>query len=168
MYDREDKLQIEELDRPFTSAEISKTISSLQRHKSSDFSNNVSDFFIDANHFISPYLVNVFNKIFDTGTYPDTWCRGVIVPIHKKGDTRNASNYRGITLINVMAKIFSLALRNRLNKWCEAEQIYSDSQFGFRDNHSTSDCVFLLHTIIQNILNNKSVPLLTIKWHLTQ
>ena len=55
-----------------------------------------------------------------------------------------------------MAKIFSLALRNRLNTWCESEHVFNESQFGFRNNHSTTDCVYLLHSIIQNILYKKS------------
>ena len=55
-----------------------------------------------------------------------------------------------------MSKIFSLTLRNRINKWCESETIYSESQFGFRDNHSTVDCIFILHSIIQKVLISKS------------
>lgn len=153
---RHEPLHIDTLDCPFTVEEISKTVRSLQRHKSCDYSNNVADFFIDSNYFISPYLVTIFNKIYDSGIYPQAWSKGVIVPIHKKGDFANPSNYRGITLVNVLAKIFSLALRNRINKWCEGEHIFNESQFGFRDNCSTTDCIFLLHSIIQKVLNSKS------------
>jgi len=71
-------------------------------------SKNVADFFIDCNEFISPYLVKIFNYIFDKGIYPETWCYGAIVPIFKKGDKHVASNYRGITLVNIIAKIFQL------------------------------------------------------------
>jgi len=53
-----------------------------------------------------------------------------------------------------MSKIFSLILRYRINKWCESENIYNDAQFGFRDNRSTVDCIFTLHSIIQNVLAN--------------
>jgi hypothetical protein len=61
-------VQIDALDAPFTVEEISKTISTLKRHKSADLENNVADFFIDANAFISPYLLHVF----DTGIYPES------------------------------------------------------------------------------------------------
>ena len=44
-------------------------------------SKNVADFFIDCNEFISPYLVKIFNYIYEKGTYPDSWCNGAIVPI---------------------------------------------------------------------------------------
>jgi hypothetical protein len=101
-----------------------------------------------------PYLV-FFNKIFDTGIYPSAWCKCIIVPIHKKGVISYPSNYREITLVNVLAQIFSLILRNRLNIWWEEQKVFNDSQFGFRDNRSTTECVFLLHSIIQNIVNGK-------------
>ena len=102
------------------------------------------------------FLVKNFNYIYEKGTYPDSWCNGAIVPIFKKGDKNVASNYRGITLINIIAKIFSITLRNRINSWCENENTFNTSQFGFRDNRSTIDCIFILHSIIQNIINNKS------------
>ena len=76
----------------------------MNRHKSCDLDKNVADFFIDSRHFIVPYLVTIFNNIFDSGLYPQAWCNGIIVPIHKKGDVDNPSNYRGITLINVIGK----------------------------------------------------------------
>ena len=156
VHSREKLLQIDQLDKQFSVEEISKTISSLKRNKSPDFYNNVADFFIEANDFISPYLCMIFNHIYDSGIYPDSWCNGVIVPIHKKEDIFNPSNYRGITLVNIIAKIFSLTIRNRLNKWCETGHIFNDSQFGFRDKRSTSDAVFILHSVIQKILSRNS------------
>ena len=103
---RDSPVHVEQLDTQITIDEISKTISSLNRNKSADYQNIVADFFIDANYFISKYLCVIFNKIFETGVYPDSWCKGIIVPIHKKGDHDNPSNYRGITLVNCMAKFF--------------------------------------------------------------
>lgn len=99
--------------------------------------------------------MKLFNYIYDTGIYPESWCKGVIVPIHKKGDKCNPNNYRGITLINVMSKIFSLSLRNRINEWCESTDLFSENQFGFRDERGTIDCIFILHSIIQNMLASK-------------
>ena len=77
--------------------------------------------------------IRVFNKIYNDGIYPSAGTKGIIVPIHKKGDKLDAQNYRGITFINSMAKIFSLCLRNRLNKWCDMEIVLYESQFGFWD-----------------------------------
>ena len=149
-------INIEDLDREITLEEVSKTISSLQRNKSCDYDKNVADFFIDSKDIISPYLVHIFNHIFNSGVYPDSWSKGVLVPIYKKGNKSNPSNYRGITIINVIAKIFSLVLRNRINKWCEETETLNNLQFGFRDERSTADCIFILHSIIQKVLANKS------------
>ena len=78
--------------------------------------------------------------------------KGTIIPIYKKGDPSNPTNYRGINNVNTMAKLFSLLLRVRINKWCETNSVFNDSQYGFRDNCSAADAVFILHTSIQNIL----------------
>ena len=146
---------IETLDCAFTVDEIRKTISNMKRNKSCDLFNNVADFFIDSTDFISPYLTKIFNYIFDRGLYPESWCKGAIIPIFKKGDKKDPSNYRGITLVNVISKIFSLCLRNRINCWCEEENVFNPLQFGFRDKRSTTDCIFILHSIIQNVLLQK-------------
>jgi len=47
-------------------------------------------------------------------------------------------------------------LRNRINKWCEDKNIFNQAQFGFSDKRSTVNCIFILHTIVQNVLHNKS------------
>ena len=73
---------IDELDCPFTEEELGKT---LIRHKSCGIDNIVADIFIDAKSFMVPYLVTIFNRIFDTGIYPEAWNKGVIVAIFKKG-----------------------------------------------------------------------------------
>jgi len=69
---------------------------------------------------------------------------------------QDAANYKGVTLVNVLGKICSLILRNRINKWCESEQVFNSSQFGFRDGRSTADAVFILHAIIQKVLAKKA------------
>jgi hypothetical protein len=149
-------INIRELHKSFDENEILKTISSLTRNKSSGIDNVVPDIFIDAKHFISPFLVKLFNTIFESGIYPESWTKGTIVPIYKKGDPTNHSNYRGITLINSMAKLFSLCLRKGLNEWCENENVLNDIQFGFRDKRNTVDCVFILHNFTQNVFCNKN------------
>ena len=113
---------------------------------------NVSDIFIECNSFKSLYLCSIFNVIFDSGVYPDAWSKGIIVPIYTKGDVNDSGKYRGITLVNVIGKICSLSLRNRINSWCESEGIFYDYQFGFRVKELTIDAIFIFHTMIQKIL----------------
>ena len=51
-----------------------------------------------------------------------------------------------------MVKLVSLCLRNRLNAWCETENVFNDNQYGFQDKRSTVDCAFILYSIIQKML----------------
>ena len=146
-------INILELDAPISVIEIMNTIKSFKRNKSQDLENNVTDFFIECNDFISPYLCIIYNEIFNSGSYPEAWSKGIDIPIFKKGNKHDPANYRAITLVNIMSKIFSLCLRNRIDKWCENENVFSESQFGFRDNKSTTDAIFILHALIQKILS---------------
>ena len=54
---REESVNIDELDCPFTNAEIIKTLTSLKRHKSPDMNDNVADFFIDSKDLL--HLISV-------------------------------------------------------------------------------------------------------------
>ena len=68
---REESVNIDELDCPFTNAEIIKTLTTLKRHKSPDMNDNVADFFIDSKDFIAPYICNLFNHVYKSGVYPE-------------------------------------------------------------------------------------------------
>ena len=56
----------------------------------------------------------LFNKILESGQFPKEWGLGVICPIHKKGSEEDPNNYRGITLLNTIAKIFTSIINNRI------------------------------------------------------
>ena len=60
---------------------------------------------------------------------------------------------QGITLINIMGKIYSQKLLNRLNKWVETEEKLLYSQFGFQKGKSTVDCIFAFSSIIAKTLS---------------
>ena len=150
----ENNIQVEELDKHISESEVLKAIHSLKRGKSPGFDGILGDFFIDAKDFMVPYLVIIYNKIYESGVYPESWCKGLIVPIHKRGDRNDTNNYRGTMLISVFAKLFSLILRNRLNTWCEDNEVLNEFQFGFRVGRSTSDGIFILHSLVQHVLKD--------------
>ena len=57
---------------------------------------------------------------------------GIIAPIHKGSNIDDPKNYRGITLINVIAKIYSQILLNRLTHWSIKHDKLIQNQFGFQ------------------------------------
>jgi hypothetical protein len=62
---------------------------------------------------------------------PDQWKESIIVPVYKKGDKTDCSNYRGISLLLTIYKILSNILLSRLTPY--AEEIIGDHQCGFRE-----------------------------------
>ena len=52
-------------------------------------------------------LCKLFNRLYNKGEYPLSWGQSVIVTLHKKGDVNDVDNYRGISLQNVIGKIFT-------------------------------------------------------------
>jgi len=75
------------------------------------------------------------------------WTEGIISPIYKKGNRMIHSNYRPITLLNVVYKIFSILINNRLSKIVQSK--LEGSQMGFRPNRSTVDNIFIVRQIIE-------------------
>lgn len=75
---------------------------------------------------------------------------GVIIPIYKnKGYPECPENYRPITLLSCLGKLFTSILNNRLSKFLENNEILSENQAGFRKNYSTLDHVFTLNSKIE-------------------
>jgi hypothetical protein len=96
------------------------------------------------------------NKIWDTGEIPQDWGRAVIVPIYKKKDKLDCSNYRGISLLSLAGKVFCSILHKRMQT--RTEEILAESQAGFRPGRSTIDQLFTLRQIAEKY-NEKRKPL---------
>ena len=102
-----------------------------------------------------PYLNKLFNEIFDSGIFPLDWGKSIITLIHKKGSKTDPYNYRAISLIDSICKIFMNILNCRLSRWCEENTILDESQAGFREGYSTIDNIFILTALAQKYLSKK-------------
>ena len=101
-------------------------------------------------------LVLLFNHVFDTGQYPSAWSVAIIVPIHKSGDKDDPDNYRGVSLLSILGKVFAHILYKRLTLWADENDKIVEEQSGFRAGHSTVDNMFVLYAIVQRYLLKKS------------
>ena len=91
-----------------------------------------------------------FNNILDSGIYPESWKIGHILPVYKKkGDKNECKNYRGITLLNTMAKFFTKLLNNRLSNWAEINGKFMEGQAGFRKKYNTIDNILILNLLFE-------------------
>ena len=73
----------------------------------------------------------------------------------KKLDVNNPDNYRGITLLSHMSKLFTSILNERLLSWGDLNSVVTDAQFGFKPGSGTRDAIFVLHSLISKTLMEK-------------
>ena len=140
-----------------TTDEISKIITNLKNKKSSGY-DQIPIFLLKMiNELISPILKQLFNEFLRTGIYPDCLKIAKIIPLHKSGNKQDPSNYRPISILPVINKIFEKLIYNRLNNFFEKYNIIQETQFGFRKGYSTDMAVskFYEDTLL-NLDNNIS------------
>ena len=103
-----------------------------------------------------PIYHKLFNLSFSAGTVPEIWTIGVIKPVYKnKGDPSNPDNYRPITILSCLGKLFTAVLNQRLTKYVEQNSVIGEDQLGFRQKYSTIDGVFILHALCE-LAKNRS------------
>ena len=100
-------------------------------------------------------LHKLFQLIFDTSIIPSIWRKSIICPIHKDptSDKSVPLNYRGISLLSCVSKVYSSFINKRLSGYLENNNILGDEQNGFRSNRSCEDHVFVLNSLIRNKTN---------------
>ena len=88
-------------------------------------------------HIADP-LVYIINLSISSGIVPDNMKIAKVVPIFKKGNKDDVNNYRPISLLTTFSKIIERIIYIRTIKFCQLHNIFTEFQFGFRENHSTS------------------------------
>jgi hypothetical protein len=122
-------------------------VEKLKRHKSPGI-NPISVELIKAGgRIIRSEIHKLIISIWNKEEFPVEWKESVIVPICKKGDKTDCSNYRGISLLSNTYKFLSNILLSKLTPY--AEEIIGDHQYGFRRNRSTTDHIFSSRRILE-------------------
>ena len=93
---------------------------------------------------IAQSLTNLFNYSIQTEIFPTEWKVVKIIPLHKSGPKNLADNYRPISILSAISKIFEKILHKQLFAYLNSNNLISKHQFGFRPMHSTADA--LLHS----------------------
>ena len=136
-------------------AEVYDIINTLKSNKSPGplkFSNH---FLKLLNSHISPLISSLINRSFDESLMPECLKIGKQTPVSKGGDNI-LSNYRPITVVNSIAKVFEKAVNARLTKYLDKFNLLTDNQFGFRAQHATSHAMIKLYDEALTGLDNKS------------
>jgi hypothetical protein len=138
-----------DLDAPFTMLELRQALGKLRR-RTAVGPDGVPNAFLKlmGPHALQATLL-LFNRIWISGTWPEAWREGLLVPLFKNSGTRlNMGDYRPITLTSCVAKLFENILLARLTSWADAAQTICEEQAGFRAGRSTLEHLFVLHEVI--------------------
>ena len=127
-----------------TLAEVLNTIKSLKNTKSAGYDDFSTKFIKLSATIIAPELVKNFNLAISKGIYPDNLKIAKVIPIFKKGDQTSVNNYRPISILSTINKIFEKILYSRLIKYVDKSNILYKYQFGFRKKHSTEHALIEL------------------------
>ena len=135
------------LNAPITEEDVQAAFKRLKCHKAAGVDGIKPEHLLDAEDLLLQPLTCAFNQMLEHGV-PESWCMGVIHPIFKAGDANDPSNYRGITVTAVLAKLFAMVLEERLSAWAEAKQLRAAGQAGFRKDHRTVDNLFIMNALV--------------------
>lgn len=136
-------------------SETRETINSLKNTRSTGW-DGISSIFIKryVDLLVTP-ITHLCNLCLQSGKFPRSLKESVVVPIFKSGRKDDIANYRPISLLPSLAKIIEKMINNRLVAFLEKNNVFSNNQFGFRENKSTIDAIDSLTLNIVNNLDNK-------------
>ena len=76
-------------------------------------------------------LSRIYKNCIDTGIFPDSWKKSNIVPVHKKGDKQLLENYRPVSLLPMLGKVFEKILFNNMFEYLQENNLLCENQSGF-------------------------------------
>ena len=101
-------------------------------------------------------LLYIFNTIWTTGIFPESWRLATVIPIPKPGkDHAEPTNYRPIALTSCLCKTLERMINKRLIWYLESNNLISPIQSGFRSERSTNDHLIRLETFIRDAFVNR-------------
>jgi len=129
-----------ELEAPFTDSELCAALDRLKYYKATSFDEVRNEAFTEGGRELRSNLLKLFNWINSTEEVPQDWARSLVVNLYKDGDAADPANYRGISLISCLGKLY-------LNVWTQRITMHLDPQLaeeqgGFRAHRSTVDQIF--------------------------
>ena len=115
---------------PFTEDEVKKLITDLRNGKACGLDHLRNEFLKSLPDDNISVITRLFNVVLMTGLVPEAWCIGAIVPLYKgKGPKDDLDNYRGITLLSCLGKLFTSLIntldsffRQHGGNWCRTSR----------------------------------------------
>ena len=104
-------------------------------------------------------LILIINQSMLTGIFPEKLKIAKVIPLFKKDDRLNMDNYRPISILPAISKIFERVVYNQLYEYFSHNKLFYEGQYGFRGDHSTELANIELTDRIISALDEKKLPL---------
>jgi hypothetical protein len=109
---------------------------------------------------LSKILVDFINHAIINCEIPNEWKIAIVSPLYKnKGDKSDPNNYRAISILPPIAKLFEKVIAKQITAYFEVNKIFAEDQHGFRRTHS---CESALHSIISKCFENLDKKLINL------
>ena len=144
--------------RCVTQAEIVQAINKLENTNSSGhdgISNKLLKFIKDE---IISSLTLIVNQMITTGIFPDSFKKSKIIPLFKKGEPSLLVNYRPISLLPTISKIFERIIHNQMYDYFNDNNLLAEQQYGIRKLHSTEFAAVKLADYISKQMESGKIP----------
>lgn len=129
-----------------TKEEIDTIIDCLKNNKSPGQSGITGENIKYGGEILRQNVHKLIKEVWHQEVMPREWNKAIILPIFKKGDKTECSNYRGIALLDVTYKVLATWLKRKLEE--KAEGKLGEYQGGFRKNRATTDQIFTLKQVL--------------------
>ena len=149
----------ETLNRAISLEEVKLMATRLKNGKASGLDMLSAELLKHVNENFMIVFTKLFNKLLQSGKFPEEWSTGIIVVLFKGGDETDLNSYRGIALLSIFGKFFSGVLLDRLNNIISQFELLEQNQIGFRKGYQTTDHIFTFRAIIENYFKNNKGPL---------
>ena len=106
---------------------------------------------------LSPYITKLINLSYKMNIFPDILKKAIVNPIYKKDDKNDISNYRPISILTILSKIFEKSAANQLLNYFETHFLINNKQHAYRKFHSTITCLFELINYVHETLDQRKV-----------
>ena len=104
-------------------------------------------------------LTLIVNQSLSSGIFPNKLKIAKVIPIFKKDDAHSLNNYRPISLLPPISKVFEKVVQEQLTEFLNVNKLLYNSQYGFRKAHSTETATLeLIDTLLQT-LDKKDIPI---------
>ena len=121
--------------RSFSTNEIISIIKSLKTKNSFGYDEISPRILKLSANYIASSITYICNKVISTGIFPDRLKYSIVIPIFKKGNNSDPTNYRPISMSTSFAKFLETALYLRLSEHITINNLLTEQQYGFRKGY---------------------------------